>query len=156
MTRNRQILPGKCPAGETSVGNLGLAGSEIPPLMEGQVDAAWLSRAIVEPCPDGIHCHPEDVGDMVVDAVLTRVSAQGRIALCGMIASYDGQPPPPAQPAMILVNRRKLQGFIISDRMDIWPQALTEFAGLVVTGKQLVRPIGPMSNADLLPDHGRR
>jgi len=93
---------------------------------------------------------------MVVDAVPTRVSAQGRIALCGMIAGYDGQPPPPAQPAMILVNRRKLQGFIISEHMDIWPQALTEFAGLVVTGKQPVRPIGSMSNADLLPDHGRR
>jgi len=72
---------------------------------------------------------------MVLDAVLTRMNAHGRIALCGMIAGYDGQPLPLAHPAMILVSRLKLQGFIVSEHMDIWPQALSELAGLVASGK---------------------
>ena len=98
-------------------------------------DAAALSRALKEACPDGIDCHFENVGGMVLDAVLTRMNAHGRIALCGMIAGYDGQPLPLAHPAMILVSRLKLQGFIVSEHMDIWPQALSELAGLVASGK---------------------
>ena len=98
-------------------------------------DAAALSRALKEACPDGIDCHFENVGGMVLDAVLTRMNAHGRIALCGMIAGYDGQPLPLAHPAMILVSRLKLQGFIVSEHMDIWPQALSELAGLVACGK---------------------
>ncbi len=94
-----------------------------------------LSRALKEACPDGIDCHFENVGGMVLDAVLTRMNAHGRIALCGMIAGYDGQPLPLAHPAMILVSRLKLQGFIVSEHMDIWPQALSELAGLVASGK---------------------
>jgi hypothetical protein len=98
-------------------------------------DAGSLSRALKDPCPDGIDCHFENVGGMVLDAVLTRMNAHGRIALCGMIAGYDGQPLPLAHPAMILVSRLKLQGFIVSEHMDIWPQALSELAGLVASGK---------------------
>ena len=98
-------------------------------------DAGSLSRALKEACPDGIDCHFENVGGMVLDAVLTRMNAHGRIALCGMIAGYDGQPLPLAHPAMILVSRLKLQGFIVSEHMDIWPQALSELAGLVASGK---------------------
>ena len=98
-------------------------------------DAGSLSRALKEACPDGIDCHFENVGGMVLDAVLTRMNAHGRIALCGMIAGYDGQPLPLAHPAMILVRRLKLQGFIVSEHMDIWPQALSELAGLVASGK---------------------
>ncbi len=99
------------------------------------LDAASLSRALGEACPEGIDCHFENVGGMVLDAVLTRMNAHGRIALCGMIAGYDGQPLPLAHPAMILVSRLRLQGFIISEHMDIWPQALSELAGLVAAGR---------------------
>ncbi len=45
-------------------------------------------------CPDGIDGYFENVGGMVLDAVLPRMNAFGRIALCGMIAGYDGQPMP--------------------------------------------------------------
>ena len=105
-------------------------------------DAGSLSRALKEACPDGIDCHFENVGGMVLDAVLTRMNAHGRIALCGMIAGYDGQPLPLAHPAMILVSRLKLQGFIVSEHMEIWPQALSELAGLVASGKLAPARIG--------------
>jgi NADPH-dependent curcumin reductase CurA len=98
-------------------------------------DAASLSKALKDACPDGIDGYFENVGGMVLDAVLTRMNAFGRIAVCGMIAGYDGAPLPLTYPALILVNRLKLQGFIVSEHMEIWPQALQELGAMVATGK---------------------
>ena len=98
-------------------------------------DAASLSKAIKEACPNGIDGHFENVGGMVLDAVLLRMNAFGRIAVCGMIAGYDGMPLPLTYPALILTNRLKVQGFIVSEHMDIWPEALKELGMLVGTGK---------------------
>ena len=98
-------------------------------------DAGSLSRALKEACPDGIHGYFENVGGMVMDAVMLRMNAFGRIALCGMIAGYDGKPIPMAYPQLILTNRLLVQGFIVSEHMDVWPQALQELGGLVGSGK---------------------
>lgn len=98
-------------------------------------DAASLSKALKEACPHGIDGHFENVGGMVLDAVLLRMNAFGRIAVCGMIAGYDGKPMPLTYPALILTNRLKVQGFIVSEHMDIWPEALKELGMLVGTGK---------------------
>ncbi len=98
-------------------------------------DAASLSRALRDACPDGIDGYFENVGGMVLDAVLPRMNAFGRIALCGMIAGYDGKPLPLAYPALILTQRLKVQGFIVSEHMEVWPDALKELGMLVSTGK---------------------
>lgn len=98
-------------------------------------DAGSLSRALKEACPDGIHGHFENVGGMVLDAVLLRMNAHGRIALCGMIAGYDGQPIPLQYPQLILTNRLRIQGFIVSEHMEVWPQALQELGELVGSGR---------------------
>ncbi|MDP1742492.1 MAG: NADP-dependent oxidoreductase [Polaromonas sp.] len=98
-------------------------------------DAASLSKALKEACPDGIDGYFENVGGMILDAVLSRMNAFGRIALCGMIAGYDGQPLPMTYPQLILTNRLKIQGFIVSEHMEIWPDALKELGTLVGTGK---------------------
>jgi NADPH-dependent curcumin reductase CurA len=98
-------------------------------------DAGSLSKALKEACPDGIDGYFENVGGMILDAVLSRMNAFGRIALCGMIAGYDGQPLPMAYPQLILTNRLKIQGFIVSEHMEIWPEALKELGTLVGTGK---------------------
>jgi NADPH-dependent curcumin reductase CurA len=76
---------------------------------------------------------------MVLDAVLPLVNAFGRIAVCGMIAGYNGAPLPLAYPALILTNRLKLQGFIVSEHMEVWPTALKELGLLVATGKLRAR-----------------
>ena len=98
-------------------------------------DAASLSKALKQACPDGIDGYFENVGGMILDAVLSRMNAFGRIALCGMIAGYDGQPLPMTYPQLILTNRLKIQGFIVSEHMEIWPEALKELGTLVGTGK---------------------
>jgi hypothetical protein len=98
-------------------------------------DAASLGRAIKEACPNGIDGYFENVGGMVLDAVLPNMNAFGRIAVCGMIAGYDGQPLPLSYPALILTQRLTVQGFIVSEHMEVWPEALNELGTLVGTGK---------------------
>ena len=98
-------------------------------------DYISLSKALKAACPDGIDGHFENVGGMVLDAVLLRTNAFARIAVCGMIAGYNGAPLPMVNPALILVNRLKVEGFIVSEHMEVWPEALTELGTLVATGK---------------------
>lgn len=98
-------------------------------------DARAMSQALKEACPSGIDGYFENVGGYIFDAVLTRVNAFARIALCGMIAGYDGLPMPLANPAAILINRLKIEGFIVSEHMEAWPEALAELGALVASGK---------------------
>lgn len=77
---------------------------------------------------NGIDIVFENVGGMILDAGLSRMNAFGRIALCGVLAGYNGQPIPIQNVRSILVNRLLIQGFIITDHMDLWPQALAELA----------------------------
>ena len=98
-------------------------------------DALSLSRALKIACPKGIDGYFENVGGMVLDAVLPRMNTFGRIAVCGMISGYDGAPIPLANPQLILVSRLKLQGFIVGEHMEDWPAALAELSGLVGSGK---------------------
>ena len=98
-------------------------------------DLKSLSAALKEACPQGIDGYFENVGGVTLDAVLQRMNAFGRIAVCGMIAGYNGVPIPLTQPQLILVSRLLVQGFIVSEHMDVWPQALGEIGMLVATGK---------------------
>jgi len=94
-----------------------------------------LAKALKAACPNGIDGYFENVGGMILDAVLLRMNAFGRIAVCGMIAGYNGEPLPLANPALILVSRIKVQGFIVSEHMEVWPEALKELGTLVAQGK---------------------
>jgi len=98
-------------------------------------NASALAKTIKAECPNGIDGYFENVGGMVLDAVMPLMNAFGRVAMCGMIAGYDGKPLPLAYPALILMSRLRIQGFIVSEHMDIWPEALQELGMLVATGK---------------------
>ncbi|MCL5742202.1 MAG: NADP-dependent oxidoreductase [Betaproteobacteria bacterium] len=98
-------------------------------------DVKAMSRALKEACPNGIDGYFENVGGWIMDAVMLRMNAFSRVALCGMIAGYDGAPLPMANPALILINRMKIEGFIVSEHMEVWPDALKELGTLVGTGK---------------------
>jgi len=98
-------------------------------------DVKAMSQALKVACPKGIDGYFENVGGYIFDAVMTRMNAFGRIALCGMIAGYDGLPMPLANPSAILINRLKIEGFIVSEHMEIWPEALAELGGMVASGK---------------------
>lgn len=83
----------------------------------------------------GIDVVFENVGGKVLDAALARMNAFGRIAVCGLIAGYNGEDIAIANVRSILTNRLLVQGFIVSEHMDLWPKALAELASHVVAGK---------------------
>jgi len=94
-----------------------------------------LSAAMKDACPNGIDGYFENVGGLILDAVLMRANAFSRVAMCGMISGYNGEPIPLQFPQLILTNRMKVQGFIVSEHMEHWPQALQELGRGVASGK---------------------
>lgn len=98
-------------------------------------DLKALAAALKAACPAGIDGVFENVGGVNLDAVMLRTNAFARIAVCGMISGYDGTPIPMANPSLILINRLKVQGFIVSEHMELWPQALKELGAMVAAGQ---------------------
>lgn len=98
-------------------------------------DVKSLSAALKAACPQGIDGHFENVGGMILDAVMHRANAFSRVAVCGMIAGYNGEPIPMSAPQLILVNRMRIEGFIVSEHMEVWPEALKELGSLVASGR---------------------
>ena len=96
----------------------------------GRLDAALKAAA-----PDGVDVYFDNVGGEILDAVLRRVNAGARIPLCGLISGYDGGEIAIRNVYSLLVNRVRLQGFIVTDRMDLWPGAMQELAGHVAAGR---------------------
>ncbi|MFZ6813270.1 NADP-dependent oxidoreductase [Undibacterium sp. Rencai35W] len=97
--------------------------------------AGNLQADLAAATPNGIDAVFENVGGEIFDACLARMNAFGRIALCGMIAGYDGEPLPIKNTRMLLTMRLTMRGFIVSEHMDLWPQGLKELGTLVATGK---------------------
>ena len=102
-------------------------------------DLKSLSGALKAVCPNGIDGHFENVGGMILDAMMLRANAFARVALCGMIAGYNGEPIPLQLPQLMLTNRMKVEGFIVTEHLEDWPAALTELGGLVASGKMKFR-----------------
>ena len=83
---------------------------------------------------------PEDIAlgkpREILDAALRRMNPFSRIAVCGLISQYNATEPYGVKTFQsILTNRIKVQGFIVSDRMELWARALPELIGWVASGK---------------------
>jgi hypothetical protein len=97
-------------------------------------DPASLYEALKAATPDGAESYFENVGGPVMDAVMGRMNAFGRIAACGMISGYDGEPIPMKDPIRIVKSRLTIVGFIVSEHMEFWPEALRELGTRVAAG----------------------
>jgi len=92
-------------------------------------------EAFAAATPNGVDVVFENVGGAVFDLSLARMNTSGRIALCGLIAGYNGEDIALRHVRSILVNRLTVKGFIISDHLDAWPAALGELGPLVASGR---------------------
>jgi len=97
----------------------------------GNLDADLMAAA-----PSGIDIYFDNVGGAVLDAVLRQLNAFARIPLCGLISGYSATEAYPLRNyRALLVNRVNLQGFIVSEHMEFWPQALQELGSAVAGGR---------------------
>jgi NADPH-dependent curcumin reductase len=89
--------------------------------------------------PDGVDAYFENVGGEIMDSALRRMNAHSRIAVCGLISQYNAASSDELYGLRnirsVLVNRIRMQGFIVSDRMQLWPQALKALRGWHAAGQ---------------------
>lgn len=85
--------------------------------------------------PNGIDGIFENVGGTIFDTCIARMNPFGRIALCGLISGYDGEPMVLKNVRVFLTMRLTMRGFIISEHMEFWPQGLKELGASVASGK---------------------
>jgi NADPH-dependent curcumin reductase CurA len=95
--------------------------------------AGNLEADLAKSTPNGIDGVFENVGGKVFDACLARMNPFGRIALCGLISGYGGEPMPINNVRNFLTMRLTMRGFIVSEHMEFWPQGLNELGTLVAT-----------------------
>ena len=87
-------------------------------------------------CPKGVDANFENVGGEVLDTVLRLMNVRGRIALCGLISDYNAKEPYGVKMfRSILVNRLKVQGMIVFDWQQRYPEANQALLELVIGGK---------------------
>jgi NADPH-dependent curcumin reductase len=85
--------------------------------------------------PDGIDGLFENVGGEPFRLAMRRINDFARVAICGLIASYEGEPTPGPDMRLFLVKRFKMEGFIVADHMDLWPKAIGELVSLAAAKK---------------------
>jgi len=96
-----------------------------------------LSTSIREVCPKGIDVDFENVGGELFEAALWNMRDFGRIALCGMISSYnDEQLEPGPRGMMLIIGRRlRIQGFIVSDHPEACQEYVVKASAWLAEGK---------------------
>jgi NADPH-dependent curcumin reductase len=77
----------------------------------------------------------ENVGGEPFRQAMRRINDFARVAVCGLIASYEGEPTPAPDMRLFLIKRFKMEGFIVSDHMDLWPKAIGELVTLAAAKK---------------------
>lgn len=85
-----------------------------------------VSAALQRTCPQGIDIYFDNVGGDILDACLKQMNLFGRIPTCGLISQYNatGEVPGPKNYPMILMQRLKVQGFIVLDYAARYPEAI--------------------------------
>jgi NADPH-dependent curcumin reductase CurA len=96
-----------------------------------------ISERLRESCPDGIDLYFDNVGGAILNACLARLALRGRVVLCGAISSYNERERAtgPSNYSALIIRRGRMEGFIILDYFDRFPQAQAEMAGWLAAGK---------------------
>lgn len=93
-------------------------------------------KAIKEHCPNGIDIYFDNVGGDILDAALTRLNFKARIPICGAISQYNATAPKgPANYLALLVNRARMEGFVVMDFAKDFRKAAMEMGGWMAQGK---------------------
>jgi hypothetical protein len=84
-----------------------------------------VGKAVRRHAPDGVDVYFDNVGGEILDAALTRLRRGARVVICGAISTYNAteRPAGPANYLSLLVNRARMEGFVVFDYADRYPEA---------------------------------
>lgn len=96
-----------------------------------------LAAGLKRECPKGIDVFFDNVGGEILDTVLTRIAFKARIVLCGAISQYNNKEAVrgPANYLSLLVNRARMEGMVVMDYAQRFPEGLKEMATWLAEGK---------------------
>lgn len=116
--------------------------------------AGNLSDQLKAACPDGIDIYFENVGGEIQDAVMPLMNPFGRIPVCGLISAYNATEVPtgPNNFRFVLVKRLRIQGFIVFDFADRYPEAIRDLGTWLSEGKLVMREDVREGGVDAFPD----
>ena len=88
-------------------------------------------------CPQGVDVYFDNVGGEILDTVLTRINRKARIVICGAISQYNNTTPVkgPSNYLSLLVNRARMEGIVVFDWADRYPEAMKQIATWMKEGK---------------------
>jgi NADPH-dependent curcumin reductase CurA len=91
-------------------------------------------------CPKGIDCYFENVGGKILDTVLMQMNFKSRMAVCGLISDYNATDTYGVKNfRAILVNRIRVQGLIVFDWLERYPEGNKALQDLAAAGKLKTR-----------------
>jgi NADPH-dependent curcumin reductase CurA len=86
-------------------------------------------------CPDGVDVYFDNVGGPTSAAVHSRLNVSARIAICGQVSQYNAERPEPSfHPGLLIVFRAKMQGFLVTDYVHRFGEAIPRLARWVANG----------------------
>lgn len=96
-----------------------------------------LIKSFHNACPEGVDVYFENVGGSHLEAALSIMRPNGRIALCGMIEQYnDTSPRPGPNNLMAAIGKSlKIEGFIVSNHSDLNEKFLNDMKSWIESGK---------------------
>jgi len=110
-----------------------------PPQAGGSASAPWdpVKDGLKQHCPKGVDIYFDNVGGDILDTVLTRINRKARIVICGAISQYNNTTAVvgPKNYLSLLVNRARMEGIVVFDYADRYPQAIAELAGYLRDGR---------------------
>lgn len=88
-------------------------------------------------CPDGVDVFFDNVGGDTLEAALDHLALKARVVLCGSISSYNAEeaPPGPRNLMNLVIQRARMEGFLVLDYLDRFPEAALDLAVWVAEGK---------------------
>ncbi len=94
-----------------------------------------------EHCPDGIHVYFDNVGGDILDLALSKLALRARVVLCGAISQYNNMQAMrgPANYMSLLVNRARMEGFVVFDYAKRYGEAAREMGEWMAQGKLQTR-----------------
>lgn len=96
-----------------------------------------IEEAVKNYCPQGVDVYFDNVGGEISDAVIKHINHGARISICGQIAFYNKKETPvgPRVQPLLLVKSALMQGFIISDFRERFPEGIKELHNWISEGK---------------------
>lgn len=103
--------------------------------------AGELSKRLREACPDRINVYFDNVGGEILDTCLMGLALHARVVICGAISQYNNTTAPtgPANYMSLLVNRARMEGFVVFDYADRYAEAVMQMAQWMGEGKLKTR-----------------